>query len=718
MWPFVAISGVSSPVKQRPTAEIARWLLLFATDCWLFHPFMTGRQIGSGDALWYANMLADFVTQWRAGVFPVFVGQTDFAFNGAVYPLRVAPLYQHLAGVIDLLTARQLGFFALQHAAVILCGFAGLAVSYLTLGRLAPSRRWAACGLSVLYVSCPGVLGTIYTQDLYMTWMTIPFLPVVIFGLVRTFDHDTVATQVCLAAGLAALWLAHSPVALWMTLIAGGIQLYRLCFLHRQKVAWQRAAIGALVFAALAHYPFVSVASLHVPGAASAVTSGLTQQERITQVIHEVFPAVLFPLSENARQLSDLQLGYAWWIIFFFSATLAVRPGSSWPLRLLVLAAAGLLVLLLPVPGVTDWLWQHLPGPIKRITFYWPMHRFYLLLAALLAAAGLLAFVRLGARGQRIAGIVLIFACSWGLWESRQFIGAGRERTASPEMSLRSQRPENRLLMNHSYGLFPGLPSYFSNGVMDPRTESRLLSIATLAPLPSPAPGQAAFQPLIGSVDANPGVLLLQPTLRLEPGRRYELKFVFGDHDGTGILQLAGPTFFREYVLPESGQPHAFGTQRNNSPVLSLWTTANGTEEITLRFIPTRPGAKPAEYKKFARFSLREIPPGSEAIKIISWLPYRATVRPAQASWLETPRVFIPGYTATIDGRTEEVRRSPEGLATVPVTSATRQVELRYQGPVALRLAYGLSLITWAGLIGMVVRRYFRNQQVPLLQDQ
>ena len=83
-------------------------MLLAAVATWLLHPFATTLQIGAGDALWYANMLGDFVTQLRAGVFPIFVGQTDYAFNGAVYPLRVAPFYQHLAGILDLLTGRQL----------------------------------------------------------------------------------------------------------------------------------------------------------------------------------------------------------------------------------------------------------------------------------------------------------------------------------------------------------------------------------------------------------------------------------------------------------------------------------------------------------------------------------------------------------------------------------------------------------------------------------
>ena len=168
--------------------EVARLALLAAAATWLLHPFATNRQVGAGDALWYANMLADFVLQLRAGVFPVFVGQTDYAFNGAVYPLRVAPFYQHLAGLLDLLTGRQLGFFALQHLCVLVLGYAGIFSSYFALNSLAPGQRWSAAGLSILYVSCPGLLGTIYTQDLYMTWMTIPFVPWVVYGLARPFS--------------------------------------------------------------------------------------------------------------------------------------------------------------------------------------------------------------------------------------------------------------------------------------------------------------------------------------------------------------------------------------------------------------------------------------------------------------------------------------------------------------------------------------------------
>lgn len=688
----------TSPPRR---AEWIRWLVLLATGFWLFHPFMTGRQIGAGDALWYANMLADFVTQLRAGVFPIFVGQTEFAFNGAVYPLRVAPLYQHLAGAIDLLTGRQLGFFALQHATVILCGFAGLAASYFTLTRLVPQQRWAACGLAVLYISCPGVLGTLCTQDLYMTWMTVPLLPFAVYGLVRTFQRDDLFAQVCLAAALAGLWLGHSPIAIWMTLIAACGQAVRLVGLHRTRGAWLRALAGGMIFGALGLYPFVSVETLNTPEFVSDVSAGLAQPERLAHVIREVFPAVLLPLSDHARALSDLQLGYGLWLVLLASLYTACRI-SCWELRLLLATCFVLLTLLLPVPGLTDWLWAHLPEQIKRITYYWPMHRFYLILAALLATAGQLAHATWVIPSKftgRTLGALLFAAVCWSLWESRQFIRAAHERTASPEHSVRAMLPENRLLMYHSYGLFPVLPAYFSNGVMDPHSEARLLTRDNLAPGPIPTPTDTTtpWGEFRGIIDDNPGVLKMSLPLLLQPGRHYSLEFGFRDHSYIGILQLSGRTFFREYALPHSGNPNAFGTGPNNGNSLPLWITSREQETITLRYIPTNV-AKPEEFADFARFQLREIDPLAGPVTVTSLLPFRATVRPPKEAWLETPRMFIPGYIATADGRRTEVRRSPQGLVMIPVDPSTHEVEIRYRGPVALRLAYWLCLSAWFGL--------------------
>ena len=698
------VSPPSPTARGNRRAEAARLLLLAAVAAWLLHPFATARQIGAGDALWYANMLADFVTQLRAGVFPVFVGQTDYAFNGAVYPLRVAPFYQHLAGVFDLLTGRQLGIFALQHLCVLVVGYAGIFSSYFALNQLAPGQRWSAAGLAILYLSCPGLLGTIYTQDLYMTWMTIPFVPWVVYGLARPFSADALKTQIILGAALAALWWAHAPIALWLTLIAGAAQGVRLAALHRTRAHVGRAFWGGVTFALLAHYPFASLASLQT-GAAPA-TDILPRAHLIAEHVRNVFPGVVLPLSTHARALSDLQLGYALGLVLAIATGLALKTRRA-HLLALTLPGVGLLLLILPVPG-NAWAWDHLPETLKRLTYYWPMQRFYLIIAALAAGAGISALaagMELKANAARHLRVLLVIACGWSLWESRQYVAAGRERTASAEISAQNLRPENQPTMNHAYGLFPALPAYFSHGVMDPRAEARLLDHATLAVLPPPAPSptEPALTPLRGTVDANPGVLLLSPSLTLQPGRRYALEFVFAPKSYVGSLQLSGRTFFREYALPHSGEALAFGSEAPNNPTLPLWTTASEPETITLRFIPTD-GTAPQTFAAFAAIQLREINDATATVNVTAQLPFRATVHATQPAWLETPRMYQAGYQATVDGRAATVKKSPQGLAMIELPYGAQTITLTYQAPMLLRVSYVTSLLLWLLACFLIVR--------------
>ncbi len=695
--------------------ETARILALIAVAWWLLHPFATSRQIGSGDALWYANMLADFVTQLRNGVFPIFVGQTDWAWNGAVYPLRVAPLYQHWGGLIDTLTGHQLGFFALQHAIVIVSGALGLTSAYLCLRAIDPVSPWRACVLACVYLSCPGVLGTIYTQDLYMTWMVLPFLPLAVLGLVRTFDRDDVPAQLLLAAGLAGAWLAHAPVALWLTFIVSAVEVVKLCTVHRRVASWRRAGLGAAMFVLLGSYPFVSVATLKIPGAASLVASGLAHDQQIMQSIREVFPRVLQPLSEGARALSDLQLGYGLWLVAGSAAALCLvqctRPDASPRTRqlatLLLAACAVLLLLLLPVPFITDWLWAHVPGQIKRITFYWPMHRFYLLLAVLLTAALQLAARGLSPGARTKVIVIASIALAWSLWESRQFARAGREITATEKISVRALLPENRMLMQHSYGLFESRPPYFSHGVTAPWAEFRLIEPAGERPVA--ATNEAAtWVPLTGVLDANPAILNLQPKLVLAPGRRYELLLRVRE-PVAGILQLAGPTFFREYQLPNSGDSKAFGLLPGNSPRLALWTSALTPEEVQLRFIPT-PGRPAREFRTFGTFSLIELSPDGP-VELISSLPLVVKVRAERPMVLETPRMFTPGYTARVNGLPVTVAASSYRLLTVTVPAGESIVVINYRAPWPLALAYETTGISWIALVIVVISDAIRRSR-------
>jgi hypothetical protein len=157
--------------------------------------------------------------------------------------------------------------------------------------------------------------------------------------------------------------------------------------------------------------------------------------------------------------------------------------------------------------------------------------------------------------------------------------------------------------MNHAYGLFSKLPDRFSNGVVDPRSEFRLLERDSLSPLPSIAFQKVESGRFTGVPDANPGILNLQPTLRLAPGKRYELEFTWENHAYQGVLQFVGRDLFREYALPASGERLAFGTTQPHSSKVTLWTTATGGDEVTVRFIPTGPGSKAGDFSAFSRFS-------------------------------------------------------------------------------------------------------------------
>jgi len=683
--------------------ELARLGVLAAAAAWLLHPFVTKRMYGAGNALWYTNMLADYVTQVRHGVFPVFAGQTGFAFNGAVYPLRVAPMYQHLAGLLDLLTGRSHTFFTLQHLTVITCGFAGIYSCYFTLRRIAPDRPWCAVGFSILYLSCPGVLATIYTQDLYMTWMTVPFAPLAAYGIVRSFRGDDLTAQFWIAVPLAALWWAHSPIGLWYTMIAAGSQAFRLLAIDRGWAPLRRAFLGVAIFGVLVQYPFVSVAEVQTPGRPSTVVGSLANPKQVAENVRSAFPAAILPVSEHARALGDLQLGYALWAVLLCAAAAGFTLAGK-ELKVLLAGAALLVVLLLPVPWLNSFLWGHMPAEVLRITYYWPMQRFYLIVASLLAAAGQLAFGHLPffrAKARAIWVRLLVAGCVWSLWESRQFIRAAADRTASAQASARSQLPENLFLTSDSYGLFGSLPPYFSNGVVHPRIQARLLSPATGRMLPAPDRRIIESGPLVGTVDENPGVLKLGTTLHLERGRRYVLEFGFNRDDLQGILQFSGNSMFREYILPSSGEELAFGSERANAREVTLWTSDPAGDDIGIRFIPTAPGEKPGDFAKFGSYRLFGIDPNRQPVVVETLLPFIAHIRTEVPAILETPRMFMPGYEATIDGQRAEVLRSDAGLAAIAVAPGLHTAALSFKAPLLLRISYWGAIGCWGAVLAL-----------------
>jgi len=685
-------------------AEAARWLVLLAAAVWLVHPYFAARLIGTGDALWYHHLLADAVTQFRAGVFPVFVGQSDYSFNGSIYPLRAAPYYQYLAGLLDLLTGRTLGFFALEHLTAIVSVLAGATAAYWALVWIAPGHRWSAAALALLYVMCPGVAGLFYAQDLYMSGMALPWVPLAFAALVRSFDDESLRPQAVLAASLAALWWAHSPIALWVTAFAAVGELVLLLVRRPNRIGLARTAIAAGIFAALAAYPFVSVFLLRTPG--EAIVPYIMDRQALLEWVRNSFPSSLQPIDLNAPILTYMQLGYGLWLVLLAGAVAwSFRP-RLWAVGLL-LASAGLLVLLLfPVPWITRALWFSLPETVVGMTLYWPMQRFYILIAAVAVVCGqrlLREFPARGALGRGAVLLGLLLAVLWSAKEASKLIEMARRQSDTLLDSRDWSRLENVAVQRHTYGLFPRRPAYFTNGVVEPRMESRLLDPTTgriLASDYDQASAKAPQEDFRGTIDVNPGILDLDPPLTLRPGEQYLLTFDFARPDTTGVLQMIGPNLYREYNLPRSGESKSFGSERQSEKSITIWTSTPGSEAVRLRFIPTVEHAKPSDYIPFAKYRLQKIDDQALPVRVTSLMPYRATVRSPAPALLESPRMFVPGYVATVNGAPVAVRRSAEGLVAFPVPAGESRVELRFAGPTALHLAFWLSAAGWllAGL--------------------
>lgn len=721
--PLQCLARINLYRRDGVLAEPLRYCLAGLAGVVMAAPFLTNRMVGTADAYWYAGMVADFVSQLRAGVFPIFAGQTDFAFNGTVSPVRYAPYLQHAAGLLDILTGRSLTFFGLLNLTMAASLVAGSLATYICLVRINPSTRWIALGVAYLYASSPALLSLAYTGDLFMSVCTAPYIPLVLYCLHRNLELRTVGSMVRLAAAVAILWWCHAPIAFWVSGVVALGQLLRIGSPRGWPGLGREWVAGLATFAVLAGIIFVSVGTLNLPAL-------VAERMMILENLRGAFPGILLPVSDGATHLSDYQLGWSLWVLLAMALVgTLIRRGRF---ELILLAGSlGFLALLVPVPGVLDRLWMALPQTVINITFYWPMQRLYLPIAAMIVFAVYVTHAGLLARRRwlQVPAIgLLLVAADWSTNQAGAFLRRGAMNTTAASVSEQSHLPQNRALTRYAYSSFPEVPAYFSHGYIDPVWENRLLDPATFRETDS---NYAAIVNRVGTITATeemainqiaPQYYVLFTDLAVERGRHYALAFDFRHPAEAGTLVIEGPSIKRDYVLPESGHgmalsgpPRAFGSSGTSQHALPIRVTAEG-ERLSALFVSAavmEPGLK-----DFGRYTLLEYDPERLPVVIESWTPYRARVTSPADAWLETPRIFISGYRASVDGRAVEPRRSPEGLVMIPVSAGTQRAELSYEGPLALRLAYWTALAGWIGLglslaIPLIAARRAREAAAP-----
>lgn len=695
----------------RGVGEVLRWITLLAAATLVMVPFYFSGSIGSGDAHWYGLMLGDFVTQLRAGTFPVWVGQSIYAFNGAVSPVRYAPGFQYAGGILDILTAQALFHVALKNLCLCMSAVLGAFSAYTCLVPIARASRWLACALAVLWVASPGVLAPVTSGDQYMTFMTLPFVPLVLHGVWRVWAHDDLWSRFWIGAGLAGLWLCHSPIALWLTFISAGMYLPTLFGGDTfTRHSW-RIALMAVVFLALGSLPFISI--LNLDNQIKVASSGAYAAEEV----RHYFPANFKPISaEGAAGLPDYQIGYTLLGVLGLSLALVwrSRPRGVW-----AFAAAALLVIpcAVPVPFLTNAFWTHVPGWFVTINNVWPMQRLFLIWSALIVFTGALVLGSERVTGPLLGRSLVLVALACGaVWTGREAykleFKVGRYRT-SPTQTRISEGPDNTQLTRYAYSSFASAPGYASHAYMEPWFENRLLDRSSkeilLANADAAAPGDLALPQgnteLVQSGEMTAenippsNTYYLRPTLTLAPGKRYALRLDFHEPNIGGVLQILDPSMFREYLMPDSGvgldragPPKAFGSTPTSSHVVPMIIEGNGPAAPNALFITERPKH---DNFAFARYWLYTYDRGRLPIRVESWIPYRVSFDSPQEAFLETPKMWLKDWNARVNGKPVRTERSPDGLVMLPVPAGPNHVTLSYHPPLALSLSFWAAALGW-----------------------
>ncbi len=710
-WLALTLAGYRWALRHSPrhgAFEPVRWVLLGAITLWLLQPFATRTLHGGGDAQWYATMLADAVEQSRAGFFPLWLGQTEHQYSGVIYPLRVAPLFHYTGIFLDLLTFRTLGVFALQNLLITLLALGAAFSAYASFRSLLPARPGWALGFAILFLSCPGVLGIAYVSDLYMSWTTLPWVPLVWFALVRSFqDGGSRWSLLLFGTALGLCWWGHSPIALWCTLLAGMGHVVRLWIQRRDPSAWLNTALGAAWCGLIALYPIGSVLFFPPEPGVSASSFQEAVPGNIVNFLRESFPGVLLPLSESGRLLSDLQLGYALWGTLAFGLLLTLRRRQP-VAGLLVGMSIVLAFLLNPIPGLDLALWQAVPAFVRDTTSNWVMNRLYLVLSmtALFGTAAALSGPRTS-RPHPLFSAFLTCGCLWAVFEAEAFKATSR-LTARPEATaVTLLRPENVMITRFAYLMFPALPETYTHGANDPLIENRLFDDdgklladnAVAAQERGRLVQTSAFVPVAESANW----VALHPGLVLDPARRYLHLWRFpAPEKAQGVLQYLGPGLFSQYALPEYGGSRFFGVGGEHRNWIPLRTTAAAPEAVTVRFVPTPPLT--VEMLATAEARLIEYTLDVLPVRVTSWAPYRADVTSPAPAWLETPRMYQAYFHATANGASTEVRKSARGFVEIRVPGGPSTVELRFVAPAGLAAAFWISFgAIFASLAGALV---------------
>jgi len=273
---------------------------------------------------------------------------------------------------------------------------------------------------------------------------------------------------------------------------------------------------------------------------------------------------------------------------------------------------------------------------------------------------------------------------------------------SAPEASRVALNPERVTFGRANAEVLGNTNPYLSEGHMDPAAEFRSVDLrdgrvrADGMTLRSGAVVAAVSYELTLEVD---GANMAPQGLALHPGGT-KVSFDFHGRRPDGILELKLPGFTLDFNLPNELHAAAgFGAGTQARAAILLQNPDAADRPLQILFWP-RPGRPPtAAAEPWATVRVEPWEAEQQRVRLRSLLPTVVEWDADRSGWLESPKLWIPGYAARIDGWPSETIRSAHGLVAVAVPAGRHTVTFTYPGSLALRVSYVISIGAWLTLL-------------------
>lgn len=676
--------------------ELLSVFILTTLVAFAYWPFISGfsLNIGGSDARWYQYILHDAILQLNHGIFPTYVSQSEFSFFGG--PVTRAPYYLLFGQLINILTFNQLNALCIQHLTVLVSAFGAAYLTYFLLASFSPKLKWFAVSLAFFYVSCPGIMGLIYRYDMYYSFMTVPFLPLVIYGLVRSHQREDLIGPILTALGLSLTWLSHPPIALWLT---GVVVLFHLLrFIVLRKGLRECLIIFALFFF-LNLWQFICVFSM---GVGNRYGSDIvTPPKEIVELLSSVIPGVFVPLQWSTG-LSFFQLGYAFIFILLLSLLTKFHSSNRFLLYTLLACVFCFLLLLYPLPFIGYALWSLIPGIVINMTDI-PMFRFYMIIAAIVCFIGIIVLNSISSKYSKIylpLLCVFILLTIWNVYQANYFVSSTGSNT-------------NSWLDEKNVYFTPGqTPQYvlLSDGNYDPNLKNQIVNNRKI-PYSHYDNEQFVINKCFASekarrvnstTPANHDVSKWAPLFKFKAtsNEQYLLCLnIKSQSVSSMIFRING-----EVVVAQANAG-------NRNIAVPFYIHQPKNKELAIEFDNIQ-GASPV---KIIKAGLIKYHPKDLPIQINSFTPYQATVKtPSNNTYLKIFKSFYPGYEAKVNNEIVPVLESNNHTIVIPLKhKGLNKIQLQYIGFSAMKISFYVSMFTWCFVLGCLL---FNIRKQKLLQ--